>query len=193
MGKRICVYCSSSDILENKYKEVAECFARAASFLDYTIVCGGSCKGLMGVIIDTMISNGARVEGVIPGFMKDLEFHHPSLENIEIVPTMSERKDKLRNDTDAVIAFPGGVGTLEELMETFTLRRLGLYSGEVIIFNQDGFYDPLFLLFEHFEKERVLSSNWREGIIVVDNVEDLMYSLESAERKLLEPKHYAPA
>ncbi len=147
----------------------------------------------MGVIIDTMISNGARVEGIIPGFMKELEFHHPGLKNIEIVPTMSERKDKLRNDTDAVVAFPGGMGTLEELMETFTLRRLGLYSGEVIIFNQDGFYDPLFLLFEHFEKERVLSNNWRDGMIVVDNVEDLMYSLESAERKLLEPKHYAPA
>lgn len=147
----------------------------------------------MGVIIDTMISNGARVEGIIPEFMKDLEFHHPCLENIEVVTTMSERKDKLRYDTDAVVAFPGGLGTLEELMETFTLRRLGLYSGEVIIFNQDGFYDPLFLLFEHFEKERVLNNNWREGMIVVDNVEDLMYSLESAERKLLEPRHYAPA
>ncbi|OFY39827.1 MAG: Rossman fold protein, TIGR00730 family [Bacteroidetes bacterium GWF2_40_14] len=193
MGKRICVYCSSSDVLEDKYKEVAECFAKAASFLDYTIVCGGSCKGLMGVIIDTMISNGARVEGVIPGFMKELEFHHPGLENIEIVPTMSERKDKLRDDTDAVVAFPGGIGTLEELMETLTLRRLGLYSGEVIIFNQDGFYNPLFLLFEHLEKERVLNNNWREGLVIVDNVEDLMYSLESAERKLLEPRHYAPA
>lgn len=192
MGKRICVYCSSSDILEDKYKEVAQCFAKAASLHSYTIVCGGSCKGLMGIIIDTMIETGAKVEGVIPGFMKELEFHHPTLNKMEVVSTMSERKDMLRKDTDAVVAFPGGLGTLEELIETFTLKRLGIYSGDVIIFNQDGFYDPLISLFEHFEKKRVLNSNWRECLKIVDSLDDLISSIEKGKRNLLEPKHYAP-
>jgi len=192
MGKRICVYCSSSDILEDKYKEVAQCFAKAASLYSYTIVCGGSCKGLMGIIIDTMIETGAKVEGVIPGFMKELKFHHPTLNKMEVVSTMSERKDMLREDTDAVVAFPGGLGTLEELIETFTLKRLGIYSGDVIIFNQDGFYDPLISLFEHFEKKRVLNSNWRECLKIVDSLDDLISSIEKGKRNLLEPKHYAP-
>jgi uncharacterized protein (TIGR00730 family) len=192
MGKRVCIYCSSSDILEDKYREVAQCFAKAASLLNYTIVCGGSCKGLMGVIIDTMIEAGARVEGVVPGFMKELEFHHPKLANIEIVSTMSQRKEMLREDTDAVVAFPGGLGTLEELIETFTLKRLGVYSGDVIIFNQEGFYNPLFSLFEHFEEKRVLNSNWKEGLIIVNTIEELVETIESGKRKLLEPKHYAP-
>lgn len=193
MGKRICIYCSSSNILEDKYKEVAHCFAKAASIHNYTIVCGGSSKGLMGVIIGTMLEEGANVEGVMPEFMKELEFNHPDLKNFEIVSSMSERKELLRENTDAVIAFPGGLGTLEELIETFTLKRLGIYSGDVILFNQDGFYDPLLYLFEHFEKERVLNSNWKDGMKVVDNIDDLILSIESAKPELLEPKHYAPS
>jgi len=192
MARRICVYCSSSDVLEEKYREAAQCFAKAASLYKYTVVCGGSSKGLMGIIIDTMIAEGAKVEGIVPEFMKDLEFHHPSLNNIVVVSSMSERKDMLREETDAVIAFPGGVGTLEELIETFTLKRLGIYSGEVIIFNQEGFYDPLLSLFEHFEKKKVLNSNWRDGLKVVKSISDLITAIESGKRTRLEPMHYAP-
>ena len=193
MGKRICVYCSSSNILEDKYKEVAYCFAEAASAHNYTIVCGGSCKGLMGIIIDAMLERGARVEGVMPEFMKELEFHHPNLENIEIVTSMSKRKELLRKDTDAVVAFPGGLGTLEEFIETFTLKRLGKYTGNVILFNQDGFYNPLISLFEHFEKERVLHSNWIDGLKIVENVDDLVNFIETSKPQMLEPENYAPS
>lgn len=193
MSKRICVYCSSSNILEDKYKEAAQCFARAASLHNYTIVCGGSCKGLMGIIIDTMIEAGANVEGVMPEFMKNLEFQHPALHNIEVVSKMSERKDLLRENTDAVVAFPGGLGTLEEFIETYTLKRLGIYPGDVIIFNQDGFYDPLLSLFEHFENKRVLNSNWKDGLKVVYSVDAIISSIESGKPRFLEPECYAPS
>jgi len=107
----------------------------------------------MGVLIDTINQYGSEVEGIIPDFMKELEFHHPKLDKIKVVDTMSKRKDMLREDTDAVIAFPGGIGTIEEFIETYTLKRLGVYSGAVILFNQDGFYEPLIELFKHLAKK----------------------------------------
>lgn len=193
MSKRICVYCSSSDTLENKYKEAAASFAKAASLRKYIVVCGGSCRGLMGIIIDIFNENGATVEGIIPDFMKEQEFHHPNLEKIKIVDTMSTRKDLLREDTDAIVALPGGIGTIEEFIETYTLKRLGVYPGAVILFNQDGFYDPMLDLFKHLEKSNMLNSNWNDALIVVDNVNDLIDAIEHSKREHLEPRHYAPA
>ena len=192
MDKRICVYCSSSDILEDKFKEVACSFAEAASYHNYTVVCGGSRKGLMGVIIDTVINSGGVVEGVMPEFMKELEFFHPDLASIQFVHTMSERKERMRLDTDAVVALPGGLGTLEELIETYTLKRLGLYPGEVFVLNVFGFFDPLINLFEHFVDKRVLNSNWTNGIKFVDNIEKLISEIENCKQEYLSPIHYAP-
>ncbi|EKD32310.1 MAG: hypothetical protein ACD_77C00121G0001 [uncultured bacterium] len=147
----------------------------------------------MGIVIDIFNENGATVEGIIPDFMKELEFHHPNLENIKIVDTMSTRKDLLREDTDAVVALPGGIGTIEEFIETYTLKRLGVYPGAVILFNQDGFYDPMLDLFRHLEKSNMLNSNWNDALIVVDNVNDLIEAIEQSKRERLEPRHYAPA
>jgi uncharacterized protein (TIGR00730 family) len=190
MTKRVCVYCSSSNILEDKYIEAARVFAEAASLLGYCIVCGGSSMGLMGVIIDTMLKNQARVEGAIPEFMGDMEIQHPEIKNLTIVDTMSKRKDFLRENTDAVIAFPGGLGTLEELLETYTLKRLGKYDGAVIIFNQDGYYNKLLELLEHFVEKRFLKPNYRESLIVVNSVEELMNTIKISGREILRPEHY---
>lgn len=193
MGKRVCVYCSSSNILESKYTEAARDFAKAASLLNYTIVCGGSMRGLMGVIIDTVLDNGTSVEGVIPGFMGEMELQHPNMKQLEIVETMSRRKELLREGTDAVVAFPGGLGTLEEFLETYTLKRLGQYDGAVIIFNQDGFYNKLIDLFDFFVEKNCLGQNFRDSLIVVDTVEQLIDAIENSSRSVLEAKHYLPA
>ncbi|PKP07392.1 MAG: TIGR00730 family Rossman fold protein [Bacteroidetes bacterium HGW-Bacteroidetes-5] len=192
MSKRLCVYCSSSNILEDKYREAAKEFATAASLLGYTIVCGGSIMGLMGVIIDVMIERGSTVEGYIPGFMEDMEIHHPNIKNLGVVDTMSRRKELLRENTDAVIAFPGGLGTLEEFLETFTLKRLGQYDGSVILYNQDGYYNKLLELLDHFAANKFLNSNYRDTLIVVNSVEELMDSVRSSKREFIEAKHYLP-
>jgi len=105
---------------------------------------------------------------------------------------MSERKEQMRKDTDAVVALPGGLGTLEELIETYTLKRLGLYPGDVIVLNIFGFFDPLIKLFEHFVEKKVLNSNWTNGIKFVDNVEELIATLEGGKLEYLSPRHYAP-
>ncbi|MCK9627139.1 MAG: TIGR00730 family Rossman fold protein [Bacteroidales bacterium] len=192
MSRRICVYCSSSDILEDRYKEVAYSFAEAASSHNCTLVCGGSRKGLMGVMIDTFISSGGTVEGVMPEFMKELEFYHPDLSSITFVQTMSERKKLMRQDTDAVVALPGGLGTLEEFLETYTLKRLGLYSGDVILLNVYGFFKPLLELFEHFVDNKVLNTNWKSGLKIVDSVEELIEVIDKCKPEILSPRHYAP-
>ncbi len=192
MSKRICVYCSSSNILEEKYVKAAKEFAEAASLLGYTIVCGGSVMGLMGVIIDTMIDRGSPVEGFIPGFMEDMEIHHKGIKQLGVVETMSERKELLRQNSDVVIAFPGGLGTMEEFMETFTLKRLGQYDGTVILFNQDGFYNELLNLFEHFVKNKFLNSNYRDSLVVVNSVEDLIVAVKNSKKERVEAKHYLP-
>ncbi len=192
MSKRICVYCSSSNILEEKYVKAAKEFAEAASLLGYTVVCGGSVMGLMGVIIDTMIEHGSPVEGFIPEFMENLEFHHKGIKQLGVVGTMSERKELLRQNSDVVIAFPGGLGTMEEFMETFTLKRLGQYDGTVILFNQDGFYDKLLSLFEHFVRNKFLNSNYRDSLVVVNRVEDLIAAVKNSKKERFEAKHYLP-
>jgi len=105
---------------------------------------------------------------------------------------MSERKERLRDNTDAVVAFPGGLGTLEELLETFTLKRLGRYDGTVILFNQDGFYNKLIELLDHFVMKNFMNSNYRESLIVVDSVEELVEVIRNSKRETLEAKHYLP-
>lgn len=194
MSKRISIYCSSSNILDEKYIEAAREFAQAVSLLNYTVVCGGSLRGLMGVIIDTILSNGtgSRVEGVIPQFMGEMEIHHPGLEHLKIVDSMSERKELLRRDTDAVIAFPGGLGTLDEFLETYTLKRLGRYNGTVILFNQDGFYNSFLAMLDNFVQEKVLNSNYKDSLVVVDSVEELIVAVKNCEKGFLNLAHYLP-
>ena len=190
MSKRLCVYCSSSNILEDKYREAAKDFAEAASLLGYSIVCGGSIMGLMGVIIDVMIERGSIVEGYIPEFMEDMEIQHPHIKSLGVVETMSRRKELLRENTDAVIAFPGGLGTLEEFLETFTLKRLGQYDGAVILFNQDGYYNKLLELLDHFAGNKFLNPNYQETLIVVNTIEELLNSVRCSKREIIEAKHY---
>lgn len=197
--------------MEDKYIEAAREFAQAASLLNYTVVCGGSIRGLMGVIIDTMLSfnegsssanssengshssdNSSRVEGIIPAFMGEMEIHHPRMSNLQIVESMSQRKELLRKDTDAVIAFPGGLGTLEEFLETYTLKRLGQYDGCVILFNQDGFYNSLLAMLDNFVQNRVLNSNYSHSLVVVNTIEELLETLQNSKREILTAAHYLP-
>lgn len=194
MSKRISIYCSSSNILEEKYIEAAREFARAVSLLNYTVVCGGSIRGLMGVIIDTMLISGndSKVEGVMPQFMEDMEIHHPRLKYLTIVDSMSKRKELLRENTDATIVFPGGLGTLDEFLETYTLKRLGRYDGTVILFNQDGFYNSLLTMLDTFVQEKVLNSNYKDSLVVVDSVEELIEAVKNCKRSFFNAAHYLP-
>ena len=141
--KQICVYCSSSNQIAKEYFDDARVLARHLVQQDITLVYGGGSSGLMGCLADEVLTHKGRVIGIIPDFMKQVEWAHTGVTELHVVGDMHERKKKFLDGTDALVALPGGCGTLEELLEVITLKRLGLYSKPIIIVNLNGFYDPL--------------------------------------------------
>ena len=121
---KICVYCASSDKVADKYFEVAEILGRQMARENHVLVYGGGSMGLMGRIADVMIANGGHVRGVMPRFMDQVEWSHKNISEMVLVEDMHERKKLLVEGVDAVVALPGGCGTLEELSEDRKSTRL---------------------------------------------------------------------
>ena len=178
--KRICVYCASSSKIDDSYFEAARRLAVKLVSHDVTIVYGGGAAGLMGCIADTAIEHGGHVVGVIPKFMTEVEWQHKELEEIHVVADMHERKKKLLEGTDAVIALPGGSGTFEELLEAISLKRLGLYTKPIIIMNINNYYDPLIELLEKSIRESFMSVAHRSMWTVVSNPDDIMKAIDNS-------------
>jgi uncharacterized protein (TIGR00730 family) len=146
--KKAVFFCSSYAGIDEKYNQAAREVVRAACSKGYGIVTGGSFRGTMNVVADTAYECGAPNIGVLPRFMQGLQ--HPHLSEIYWTDTMSERKEKMREGTSLAVALPGGVGTMDELIETLTLAKLGKYDGKIVAMNIDGFYEPLKALLNHF-------------------------------------------
>ena len=138
--KKIAVFCSASPRIDQEYNEVAREFVRAASARGFGIVTGGTVKGTMGVISDEMKACGGYHLGVIPRFME--QYVYPDLSEVKWTDTMAERKTLLREGTCAVVALPGGIGTLDELIETFALIHLKQYFGKIMVLDHNGFRCP---------------------------------------------------
>jgi len=143
---KICVFASSSSLLHEMYGENAAMLGNLIAQGGDDVIYGGGGIGLMGRLADAALLNDGRVIGVIPQFMLDAGWGHQSITEMVITEDMHTRKQTMFKLADAVVALPGGVGTLEELTEAITLKQLGLYSGPIVILNTLGFYD-LFLSF----------------------------------------------
>lgn len=145
----VCVFAASSSRIDNRYAlaaaELGVLFARAKMDVIY----GGGGIGLMGVLADSVLENGGRITGVIPSFMNDEGWGHPHVKEMIVTTDMGERKRNMFASADAVVALPGGIGTLEELTEAITLRQLGLFKGPVVILNTLNFYNSLIDFLEH--------------------------------------------
>ena len=159
--KKIAVYCSASFNIDKKYNVVAREFVRKASSRGYGIITGGTIKGTMGEVSDELRQCGGYHLGVIPRFMK--EYVYPELSELIWTDTMAERKTLLREGTCAVVALPGGIGTLDELMETFALIHLKQYSGKIAVLDHEGFYQPLKALLQHYVDTNMLSKDTMEN------------------------------
>ena len=179
----ITVYCSSYECNE-KYKEAVREFARMASLNSYKVICGGSRRGLMGILIDEMLKSGGSISGSIPVFMKEIEIEHKQLENIEYVDTMSQRKEKLREGSDALVAFPGGIGTLDEFIESFVLKRLGRLNARMILYDVDGFWQPFVDMLKHLRKENMVTENDINELYIVSSCEELVEALKDKNKKI---------
>lgn len=176
MEKKIAVFCSASFEIDPKYNKVAREFVRAASLRGYGIVSGGTVKGTMGEISDELHSCGGWHLGVIPRFMK--QYVYPDLTEVIWTDTMAERKTLLREGTKAVVALPGGIGTLDEVIETYALLHLKQYDGRIFLLNHDGFYEPLRALLQHYADTNMLSEETLRRIEIVETPEAVLNALE---------------
>ena len=123
---------------------------------------------------------GGRVHGVLPHFMRDLEWGHDGIDRLELVDDMGERKRRMLFAADAVVALPGGCGTLEELLEAITQKRLGLYTGAIVLVNTRGFFDPCIAMLERCVEERFMDARHRAMWQVVDEPEQVLAAIADA-------------
>ncbi len=145
----ICVFCASSANIDSRYLDAARELGGLLAREGWRCVNGGGAVGLMGALTDGALDVGGEVTGVIPKFMVDNGWCYDRLDDVIITADMHQRKQMMSEMADAVIALPGGVGTLEELLETLTWRQLGLVKVPVIILNTMGYFDPLLAMLGH--------------------------------------------
>ena len=172
MEKKIAVFCSASRKIDPKYDATTRALVRALHELGYTLVSGGGAVGLMGAIAEEAARVGCPHIGILPAFMQGLD--SPLLSEVVWTETMSERKEAMRRDTVAAIALPGGIGTIDELAETHTLRKLKKYTAPIYAFNQDGFYEPYKAMMDRFVAEGTLEPEDRDLVAYPTTVEELI-------------------
>ena len=177
MGNRQAViFCSASSSIDPKYNQAARELVRALHALGYSVTSGGGKIGTMGAITDESIRLGGSHVAVLPGFMKGLE--NPGVSEVVWTETMSTRKERMRLGCDVAIALPGGIGTLDEFVETHVLRKLGRYHGRLFALNLDGFYNPYKALLDHFVNTGMLEPQDRDLVSFPETVEELVANLK---------------
>jgi uncharacterized protein (TIGR00730 family) len=188
---RICVYCASSEQCDRIYHDAATALGRALAEAGCTIVYGGGAVGLMGSLANGALAAGGDVIGIIPRFMTEVEWQHPGLASLEVVEDMRERKHRLLTGSDAVVALPGGCGTLEEMFEALTLKRLGLYFNPIVLVNTNGFYAPLQTFMEQMIEQRFMNPQHREMWTIVDTIDEVLPAIRAAPRWREDARNYA--
>ena len=175
---RLCVYCASNDGARPTYFAAARALGAQIAQRGATLVYGGGRTGLMGAVADSALAAGGRVEGVMPHGLVEREVAHRQLSALHIVDSMHERKAMMVDMADAFIAMPGGLGTLEELFETWTWAQLGVHRKPLGLLDVDGFWQPLLRMIDHIEGEGFLRGTPQDWLVIDDDAERLMARLE---------------
>jgi uncharacterized protein (TIGR00730 family) len=163
--KRICVFCASSRGANPRFAEAARELGRALVERGIGLVYGGGNVGLMGIVADAVIERGGEAIGVIPQALVDRELAHRGLSALHVVRSMHERKRMMHDLSDGFVTLPGGIGTLEELMETLTWAALGLHQKPCGLVDVDGYYDPLLALLARAVEDRLLRVEHRAMLL----------------------------
>jgi uncharacterized protein (TIGR00730 family) len=187
----ICVFASSSSRIDNEYAIAASNLGLLLAKANMDVVYGGGGIGLMGKLADAVLENGGRITGVIPSFMKDEGWDHSEVKEMILTADMGERKKKMFAMADAIIALPGGVGTLEELTEAITLKQLGLFRGPIIILNTLNFYKSLIDFLEHMISGNFLRYEHKGIWEIADTPEDAITLLLNKQDWLHDPRSIA--
>jgi uncharacterized protein (TIGR00730 family) len=177
--KRVTVFCGSGLGTDKVFKEQAFALGQALATEKIGLVYGGANIGLMGAIADGALSKDGEVIGVLPYFLQEKEIAHTNLTSLVLVETMHERKTKMNDLSDGVIALPGGFGTLEEFFEMLTWAQLGLHKKPVAILNVSGFYNPLISLVQTMVDKNFVKKANQEMLLVSDNIKDLLNQMKN--------------
>ena len=188
---RICIYAASSQHCDAQYHADARLLGQTLALAGHTLVYGGGAVGSMGALADGALAAGGEVIGIIPRFMVELEWAHQHLSALKLVEDMRERKHQLLTDSDAVVALPGGCGTLEELFEAITLKRLGLYFSPIILLNTKQFYAPLQTFMRRVIDERFMNPEHAAMWSLVDDPEQVLPVIRATPRWREDARDYA--
>jgi uncharacterized protein (TIGR00730 family) len=192
--KSICVYCGSGPGSDPAFVEAARAFGRILAESGIRLVYGGGSVGLMGELAKSVVDHGGFVTGIIPEFLTAREFMFKRAQEMVVTRDMHERKRLMFERADAFVALPGGIGTLEELVEQMTWAQLGRHKKPILLGNIDGFWDPLCALLRHMEALQFIRAGLAVNFLVADRVEDILPKLLEAARAISEAeKGMAPA
>jgi uncharacterized protein (TIGR00730 family) len=175
----ICIFCGASDHVEQKYINKAREIGQKIAQAGYRIIYGGSTHGLMGALADGALECHGEVVGVLPQDLIESQGKHENLTELHIVKNFFVRKNLMAKLSNAYVVLPGGLGTLDELLEFWTHAQLGFSVKPIILFNQDGFYDKLLVFIEEIIRTKFCAKENLQLITVVDSVEQLMAGLQS--------------
>jgi len=192
--KSICVYCASGPGNNPAFAEAAKQFGRILAENGIRLVYGGGSVGLMGTLADSVLDHGGAVTGVIPDFLMNREHMLLRVQERIVTRDMHERKRVMFERADAFVALPGGIGTLEELVEQMTWAQLGRHKKPILILNSERFWDPLCALIDHMEKLAFIRPGLSVKYLVTERVEDILPRLTEAARAVSEAeKEMTPA
>lgn len=188
---KVCVYCASSESSDAVYLDAARRLGEILAEHSITVVYGGGAVGSMGRLAEGALSKQGKVVGIIPRFMQELEWDHKGVTELQVVENMRERKHRMLTGSDAAVALPGGSGTLEELMEAISLKRLGIYLNPIVIVNTRGFYDPLLELLQRCIEERFMDERHGAMWQVAGGPEEVLPAIHAAPKWTHEARQFA--
>ena len=191
--KRICVYCGSGPGKNPKFIKAATAFGKNLASNGIGLVYGGGTIGLMGAIAESVIDHGGQVIGVIPDFLAAREIAKRDATELVVTNDMHERKRIMFERSDAFVALPGGLGTLEELTEQLTWSQLGRHRKPILLANIDSFWDPLLALIAHMRELAFVREGLEVDLLTADRVEDILPKLRQAAKTVQPEPEIAPA
>ena len=178
--QNICVYCGSGAGRNPAYAEGARSFGRILATSNIGLVYGGGSLGLMGEIARSVLEHGGHVTGIIPGFLSEREHMLIEAQELIVVDDMHQRKQLMFAKSDAFVALPGGLGTLEEFVEQLTWSQLGRHVKPIVLANIDGFWEPLLALFERMGQQHFIRPGLELNMLLVNRIEDIVPTIRKA-------------
>src|SRR5580692_7024663 len=182
----ICVYCGSSPGTDPAFVETARGFGKILAEKGVRLVYGGGSVGLMGAVAEAVLEHGGEVTGIIPEFLTRREQPRRLCQELIITRDMHERKRKMFEHADAFVALPGGIGTLEEVVEQLTWAQLGQHKKPILLANINNYWDPLLELIQHMRTQQFVPAALRVDYLVANRVEDILPKMRDAARGVAE-------